>query len=199
MLKGRRADLHARYADWVEREAGERAGEYDEILGYHLERAYRYLSELGPVDERGRELARPRRRPARLVRAAARSRAATSGPPSACSSVPSLLLDDDDPARRDLTIKLGIALAETGQLTRVDALLRSASRPSAGSVRRLPRSGGRQHVVSLDAERSRIGRRAGQRRRAAPGTTRSRAATPASRAGRRAGSWSTTARATAPT
>ena len=57
ILKELRADYHERFADWLEREAGERANEYEEILGYHLERAHRYLAELGPADERGRELA----------------------------------------------------------------------------------------------------------------------------------------------
>ena len=33
------------------------------------------------------------------------------------------LLPDDDPARRDLTLKLGIGLAESGDLSRADALL----------------------------------------------------------------------------
>ena len=57
ILKEVRADFHERFSNWLERAAGERAGEYEEILGYHLERAYRYLTELGPIDERGRELA----------------------------------------------------------------------------------------------------------------------------------------------
>ena len=57
ILKELRADYHERFADWLEREAGERANEYEEILGYHLERAHRYLAELGPADERGRALA----------------------------------------------------------------------------------------------------------------------------------------------
>ena len=34
-----------------------RAQEFDEILGHHLQQAYTYRSDLGPVDERGRELA----------------------------------------------------------------------------------------------------------------------------------------------
>jgi hypothetical protein len=37
---------------------GERAGDHEEILGYHLEQAYRYRVELGPVDDRARALAR---------------------------------------------------------------------------------------------------------------------------------------------
>ena len=47
ILKELRADYHERFADWLEREAGERVSEYEEILGYHLERAYGYLAELG--------------------------------------------------------------------------------------------------------------------------------------------------------
>ncbi len=52
-----RADLHARFSAWLERRGGERAGEYEEIVGYHAERAHAYLAELGPVDERGVALA----------------------------------------------------------------------------------------------------------------------------------------------
>jgi class 3 adenylate cyclase len=48
-----RADLHARFATWVEQRAGERAVEYEEIVGYHAEQAHRYLAELGPLDEHG--------------------------------------------------------------------------------------------------------------------------------------------------
>ncbi len=56
--KGERADLHGRFATWLESVAGDHAQEYEEFVGYHLEQAYRYRSELGPVDdadvERGR-------------------------------------------------------------------------------------------------------------------------------------------------
>ena len=72
ILKARRADLHARFADWVEREAGERAGEYDEILGYHLERAYRYLTRARP-DRRARPRARAPAPRARLGSSGARA------------------------------------------------------------------------------------------------------------------------------
>src|SRR5205823_3733082 len=56
--KETRAELHERFAGWLARTAGERPGEYEEIVGYHLEQAYRYRAELGPVDEVGLELAR---------------------------------------------------------------------------------------------------------------------------------------------
>jgi class 3 adenylate cyclase/tetratricopeptide (TPR) repeat protein len=58
MPKEQRADLHERFAAWLERAAGERLPEYEDILAHHLEQAYRYRLELGPPDERGRELAR---------------------------------------------------------------------------------------------------------------------------------------------
>jgi tetratricopeptide (TPR) repeat protein len=45
-----RASLHERYAGWLEQRAGGRVGEYHEILGYHLESAYRYRAELGDND-----------------------------------------------------------------------------------------------------------------------------------------------------
>src|SRR5207237_2435014 len=41
----------------LEENASERAIELEEILGYHLERAYRLRAELGPVDEHARALA----------------------------------------------------------------------------------------------------------------------------------------------
>jgi tetratricopeptide (TPR) repeat protein len=52
-----RADLHERFADWLERVSGERVAEYHEILGYHFEQAYRYREELGAVDAEGLALA----------------------------------------------------------------------------------------------------------------------------------------------
>ena len=40
-MPGVRADLHERYAAWLERVAGEHAVEFDEVLAYHFEQAYR--------------------------------------------------------------------------------------------------------------------------------------------------------------
>ena len=54
--KALRAELHERYADWLEGVGEARVEEFEEILAYHLEQAHRLLSELGPLDEAGREL-----------------------------------------------------------------------------------------------------------------------------------------------
>jgi class 3 adenylate cyclase/tetratricopeptide (TPR) repeat protein len=47
--KATRAELHRRFADWLE-EHGQSLVELDEILGYHLEQAALYLAELGRPD-----------------------------------------------------------------------------------------------------------------------------------------------------
>jgi class 3 adenylate cyclase/tetratricopeptide (TPR) repeat protein len=69
LLKRSRAVLHERFVAWADRvnEDRDRAVEFEEILGYHLEQAHKCLAELGPLDEHGRELG---------ARAAARLRSA---------------------------------------------------------------------------------------------------------------------------
>ncbi len=157
ILKADRADLHARYAHWLEREAGERAGEYAEILGYHLERAHSYLAELAPIDETGRELAE--RASDRLGASGARALARGDIRPAVSLLERAVsLLPEDHPARRDLSVKLGIALAETGDLSRADALLADrirAERRGRAFVA-FHDGSGKQHVVTLDDEQSPI-------------------------------------------
>ncbi|MDQ2933698.1 MAG: AAA family ATPase [Chloroflexota bacterium] len=58
MPKQARAEMHRRFADWLEVAAGERRIEYEEILGHHLEQAYGYLSELALPDADAAILAR---------------------------------------------------------------------------------------------------------------------------------------------
>ena len=55
LLKRARANLHIEFVRWADGvNAGrDRALEFQEILGYHLEQAHRCLRELGPLDERG--------------------------------------------------------------------------------------------------------------------------------------------------
>jgi predicted ATPase/class 3 adenylate cyclase len=67
--KTARAELHERFADWLEETDG--LIELDEILGYHLEQAHRYRVELG-VDD-GRTGALGKRAAARLAAAGDRA------------------------------------------------------------------------------------------------------------------------------
>jgi class 3 adenylate cyclase/tetratricopeptide (TPR) repeat protein len=120
-----RAELHEQFADWLERKAGERVGEHEEILGYHLEQAYRYRIELGPPDERARALAE--RAAERL--AAAGHRALGRGDAGAGANLVSRavsLLARNDPDRLALLPELGQALVDTGELAQAESVLDEA-------------------------------------------------------------------------
>ena len=122
MLKRTRADLHERVASWLERVTSERIAEYDEIVGYHLERAYVLLRELGPVDELAKSLAA--RGGARLLSAARRAFNRGDMPTSInLFERANSLLARDDPARLRLLPDFATALSETGELTRASAVL----------------------------------------------------------------------------
>jgi len=69
--KATRAELHERFADWLEKNAPSLV-ELDEIVGYHLEQAYSYRAELGPLDDAAEALAP--RAAVRLLSAAKRAR-----------------------------------------------------------------------------------------------------------------------------
>lgn len=56
IAKQSRADLHERFATWLESVLGERLDEYQAIVGYHLEQAVRYRRELDAADPRLAEL-----------------------------------------------------------------------------------------------------------------------------------------------
>jgi predicted ATPase len=162
ILKAERAGLHAGYADWLEREAGERAMEYEEILGYHLESAHRSLSELGLTDDHARELGT--RAALRLGSSGARALARGDIRPAVALLERAVsLLPDDHPSRRDLTLKLGIGLAESGDLSRADGLLadRIRAERAGRAFVAFHDTTGRQQVVTLEEERSpiTIGRR----------------------------------------
>jgi class 3 adenylate cyclase/tetratricopeptide (TPR) repeat protein len=75
LLKRARATLHLEFVRWQDRVNAERDRglEFEEILGYHLEQAHRYLSELGPLNAEGRAIGEDAAR--RLANAAERARA----------------------------------------------------------------------------------------------------------------------------
>ena len=55
--KERRAEQHRRFADWCVRIAGDRIEELEEIVGYHLEQAFRNRESIGALDDEARALA----------------------------------------------------------------------------------------------------------------------------------------------
>ena len=123
--KSERAELHELFAGWLERTAGDRLSEVEEMVGYHLEQAYRYREELAPVDERARELAR--RAALRLI--AAGSRALERSDIAATVNLygrAAGLLDPDDPARLAILPDLGRALDSNGRFDDAKAFFEEA-------------------------------------------------------------------------
>ena len=124
--KETRAQLHEQYGGWLERTSEEEAGELDEIVGYHLEQAYRYREELGPVGEGGSELAA---RASGLLAAAARRAIRAGGDLAAAASLLSravALLPPEHPLRCELLVELGSSLMTTGDFTRAGDVLNEA-------------------------------------------------------------------------
>jgi class 3 adenylate cyclase/tetratricopeptide (TPR) repeat protein len=125
LSKESRADLHARFADWFEEKAGDRSAEYAEIVGWHLEQAHRYLSELGTHGERRDELAR--RAADRL--AAAGWTASARGDVSAGVTLRAralALMPPDAPRRSQVLADLGDALLWRGRFEEADQALSEA-------------------------------------------------------------------------
>ena len=129
MPKRLRAELHERFADWLAGKLGERATEYDEILGYHLEQACLYRAELG-----SHSAALGERAAARL--GAAGRRALDRGDMEGARTLLGravALLGHADPARLELELDLGDALLETGRLREAEALLEETVVQAAGN------------------------------------------------------------------
>jgi class 3 adenylate cyclase/tetratricopeptide (TPR) repeat protein len=136
--KSERAELHERFGGWLELASGDRRSEVEEMVGYHLEQAFRYREELAPVDERGRELAR--RAAQHLI--AAGGRAFERSDIAASVNLygrAAGLLEPDDPARLAILPDLGRALDSAGRFDDSRACLAEALRQSeaAGDGRAL--------------------------------------------------------------
>jgi class 3 adenylate cyclase/tetratricopeptide (TPR) repeat protein len=126
MPKELRARLHVDFANWLERRACGQLAEYDEIVGYHLERAYRYRLELALIDRNAQDLAAR----AGVCFAAAGRRAYARGDPSVCVRLltrAAELLPDDDATRLHALPELAFALMSEGDLARAETVLREAA------------------------------------------------------------------------
>jgi class 3 adenylate cyclase/tetratricopeptide (TPR) repeat protein len=109
--KATRAQLHEGAADWLER----RAGQPEEVVGYHLEQAYRYRSELGPGDRQLRRLGADAGE--RLGRAGVRALARGDSPAAVnLLTRATTLLPTADRFRLTLLSELGLAHRLAGDL-----------------------------------------------------------------------------------
>lgn len=127
LLKRARATMHERFVVWAERVNRERGREteFEEILGYHLEQAFRYRAELGRLDDEGRAIGA---RAAQKLASAGR-RALGRGDATAAASLlrrAAAVLDADDPIRLAILSDLVDALVETGAFDETRAVLDDA-------------------------------------------------------------------------
>ena len=130
--KSLRAELHHRYADWLEYVIWEPATQRPELLGYHLEQSVRYLNELRPAEAQSSPL--PRRAAGHLETAgrAAHDRGDALAAMNLLIRAAALLPRDDAALARTYT-SLGTALTEAGQLEKAVATLGDAQRIAAAN------------------------------------------------------------------
>jgi class 3 adenylate cyclase len=151
--KEHRVDLHERFADWLEGATSEQT----EVRGYHLEQAYRYRTELGPVDDHARGLAR---RAATLLAAGGRRAAYRADVPATINLLERAvaLLPEGDADAVALYPDLASAIEENGDLQRPETLYRMAEElgdePTAlrGRLRRIWLHGSRGAGVAETVE-----------------------------------------------
>ncbi len=127
LLKRARATTHERFVAWAERVNKERGREqeFEEILGYHLEQAYRYRTELGPIDAEGRSIAA--RAATKLGNAGSRAFARGDLPAAANLHRRAIaVLAAEDPVRIALEVELGEVLLEAGEFDEATTSLEAA-------------------------------------------------------------------------
>ena len=167
--KATRAELHERFAGWLE-QRGEELVELDEILGYHLEQAARYKQELGQADPTLAERAGERL-------AAAGRRALWRGDERAAAGLLERALELTRPARLDVVLELDLA----------DGALPSGRREGRRDRRRRRRAGAGGRRRDRRAARPRRRRLPPRVLRDRPGRRRARAARAEGAAAARAG------------
>jgi class 3 adenylate cyclase/tetratricopeptide (TPR) repeat protein len=133
MPKANRAHLHERFADWIPEQTRDRAGEFEEIMGFHLEQAHRIRTELGPANEQTEALGR---RAARPLASAGQRAFARGDMPAALKllSRAAALLPVGDPLLPQVLPDLALALLETGDLEGLQAVVRQTSQAAAASA-----------------------------------------------------------------
>ena len=125
LLKRTRARLHERFAAWLTDTFRSRLAEYEEILGYHLEQSFRYRSELGPIDDHGRQLGAEA---SRYLSSTGRRALARGDMPAATNLLQraAALPGKTDPDRALLLLDAGEAAVDLGEFERAESMLTEA-------------------------------------------------------------------------
>jgi class 3 adenylate cyclase/tetratricopeptide (TPR) repeat protein len=122
-----RAELHERFAAWLETRTTEGGVELDEIIGYHLEQAHHYLGEI----DSGERAARLGAAAGARLSSAGRRALARGDPPAAVSLLYRAVALLDQKAALEFLPDLGRALYTAGELREADELLERAVRDAA--------------------------------------------------------------------
>jgi class 3 adenylate cyclase/tetratricopeptide (TPR) repeat protein len=125
VLKRTRAVIHEGFVDWAERVDPDRAVEFAEIRGYHLEEAFLILAQLGPLDMQGKQVGL---RGAQYLSSAGK-RALARGDMHAAANLlqrAGNLLPERHPGRPRLQLDAGEALIEVGEFILAEASLAGA-------------------------------------------------------------------------
>jgi class 3 adenylate cyclase/tetratricopeptide (TPR) repeat protein len=132
MPKELRATLHERFATWLEEHARQGRAEYEEIVAYHLEQAYRHGADLGPVTEREKALGR---RAAKLLIQAARRASARGDVRGQASFLQRAVasISSDDPRRLEPLLELGTIIASLESYARSEEILAEVAEAAAAS------------------------------------------------------------------
>jgi predicted ATPase len=122
MSKAARAELHERFAHWLESAGEARSAEQEEIIGYHLEQAHRFRRDLGVDGDATRALAR--RGAGRLASAGRRALSrGDSWRAAALLARAAVLLRDDEEAWLPTLLDLGAALWWNREFERAASVL----------------------------------------------------------------------------
>jgi class 3 adenylate cyclase/tetratricopeptide (TPR) repeat protein len=122
LSKRERAELHERYAGWLEEMRTDRVAEPDEVIGYHLEQACRYRTGFGPVDPGTARLAE--RAAAHLIGSGSRAFGRRDMPGAASLLGRGVaLLPAENPDRLAALPDLAAALVEMGEFGRAETVL----------------------------------------------------------------------------
>ena len=159
LLKRARAQMHERFVAWAERVNRERGREeeFEEILGYHLEQAFRYRTELGPLDAAGREMGL---RAATKLGNAGRRAFARSDIPAAITLLrrSANLLGPESVQRVELLADLAEAHIGQGGLEAAGTVLGRGQGRGRGHRRPAGRGAGRRRPAAAGAVRAVRGR-----------------------------------------
>jgi class 3 adenylate cyclase len=149
ITKEARADLHERCGSWLEQRAGP-----DELVGYHLEQAHRYRSEVRPGDPDLMELAQ--RAGVSLAAAGIRAfRRADSGATVTLLARAAVLFPHDERRRAEILCELAIAQWSSGNAAAaLEALGDAVAIADSSRGEPLPRPRLERSYIQLYTDRS---------------------------------------------